>query len=260
MLKLKGYASIARLRNRVDGEDLVTLPIRYWSKKMMKSSEKKVKILAYLILIGLLMGIYFISPHFYKDLFRIIMSGNMQEIAKYISSFGAWAMFFGFILVLLINIVGLPSIFAITANGLVFGPYWGVLISWIGESIGVIFGFLLMRTILRSSAEKLIAHSKYLKKLDEFSGKNGFQMMVILRSLPYFPSGALTAFGALSKIGLRDYCLASFIGKLPSTVVEVFVGYDAFNYKENMTRLIVIVGLSVIVYGGIWYYNRKRVS
>ena len=44
-----------------------------------------------------------------------------------------------------------------------------------------------MRTILRPSAEKLIAKSKY-KKADEFSGQTGFKVMLILRAMPYFPS------------------------------------------------------------------------
>lgn len=39
-----------------------------------------------------------------------------------------------------------------------------IILSWLAETTGVIISFILMRTILRSSAEKLIAKSKYLKK------------------------------------------------------------------------------------------------
>ena len=66
----------------------------------------------------------------------------------------------------------------------------GIIISWLAETVGVIISFLLMRTILRSSAEKIIAKSSALKKIDEFSGKKGFQLMLIMRTIPYFPSGS----------------------------------------------------------------------
>ena len=103
-------------------------------------------------------------------------------------------MVFSFLLDVLINALGfLPSIFVSTANGLLFGIVPGIIVSWLAETVGVIISFILMRTILRSSAEKLIAKSKYLQKADDFSGRNGFKIMLILRAMPYFPSGILTA-------------------------------------------------------------------
>ncbi|MDQ0203814.1 TVP38/TMEM64 family protein [Pectinatus haikarae] len=224
------------------------------------NSEKKIKIAGYALIIILVGSIYIISPNFYNDLFRVILSGDMKEIAAYIDSFGNLAIFFGFMLVLLINIVGLPSIFAITANGLLFGPAIGIIISWIAETVGVILGFLLMRTILRPSAEKLIHKSTRLSKIDDLSGKNGFKLMLVLRSLPYFPSGVLTAFGAISKISLKDYSLSSLIGKLPATALEVMIGHDIFTYNQNLNRLAIVIAISVIVYGGLWFFNKKYIN
>lgn len=221
------------------------------------SSEKKVKLTGYILLVILFGSIYFIAPNFYSNLLHIIMSGNMQEIINYIDSFGVMGIFLGFILVLLVNIVGLPSIFVITANGILFGPFIGIIISWIAETLGVILGFILMRTILRPYADKLIHKSKKLSQIDDLSGKNGFKLMLILRSLPYFPSGLLTAFGAISKITLRDYSLSSFIGKLPATALEVLIGHDALNYKENIDRLIIVIIIAIIIYAGLWSFHKQ---
>lgn len=221
------------------------------------SSEKKVKLTGYILLVILFGSIYFIAPNFYSNLLHVIMSGNMQEIINYIDSFGVMGIFLGFILVLLVNIVGLPSIFVITANGILFGPFIGIIISWIAETLGVILGFILMRTILRPYADKLIHKSKKLSQIDDLSGKNGFKLMLILRSLPYFPSGLLTAFGAISKITLRDYSLSSFIGKLPATALEVLIGHDALNYKENIDRLIIVIIIAIIIYAGLWSFHKQ---
>ena len=135
--------------------------------------ESTIKIITVLMLVAILVVIYILNPSFYSDFWRVATSGSMQETMDYIASFGIWAMVFSFLLDVLINALGfLPSIFVSTANGLLFGIVPGIILSWLAETTGVIISFILMRTILRSSAEKLIAKSKYLKKADEFSGKN----------------------------------------------------------------------------------------
>ena len=220
--------------------------------------ENKVKIAILVIFIAVLGLIYILNPNFYSEFWHVATSGNMQETVDYINSFGAWAIIFSFLLDVLINALGfLPSIFVSTANGLLFGIVPGIIVSWLAETAGVIISFVLMRTILRSSAEKIIAKYKYLKKADDFSGKNGFKVMLILRAMPYFPSGILTALGAVSRISLKDYALANLIGKFPSTSLEVVIGHDVVNYQQNLDRLMIVIVLVCIIYGAIWYYQRR---
>ena len=222
------------------------------------NKENKVKIAILVIFIAVLGLIYLLNPNFYSEFWHVATSGNMQETVDYINSFGAWAIIFSFLLDVLINALGfLPSIFVSTANGLLFGIVPGIIVSWLAETAGVIISFVLMRTILRSSAEKIIAKSKYLKKADDFSGKNGFKVMLILRAMPYFPSGILTALGAVSRISLKDYALANLIGKFPSTSLEVVIGHDVVNYQQNLDRLMIVIVLVCIIYGAIWYYQRR---
>ena len=222
------------------------------------SKENSVKAVTLVIFIAVLALIHVLNPDFYGEFWHVATSGNMQETVDYIDSFGAWAMVFSFLLDVLINALGfLPSIFVSTANGLLFGIVPGIIVSWLAETVGVIISFILMRTILRSSAEKLIAKSKYLQKADDFSGRKGFKIMLILRAMPYFPSGILTALGAVSKISLRDYALANLIGKFPSTSLEVVIGNDVVNYQQNLDRLMIVIVLVCIIYGAIWYYHRR---
>ncbi len=217
-----------------------------------------VKIITVTILIIVLGSIHLINPNFFGELWHVATSGNMEDTVQYIDSFGVWAMVFSFLLDVLINALGfLPSIFVSTANGLLFGIIPGIILSWLAETTGVIISFLLMRTILRTSAEKIIAKSKYLQKADDFSGKNGFKIMLILRAMPYFPSGILTALGAVSKISVRDYALANLLGKFPSTALEVVIGHDVVNYENNLQRLAIIIVLVCIIYAGVWFYQRK---
>ena len=235
------------------------------SKRNLKpSGEGWVQLIAGIGFIVLLIVINIVDPTFYPTMWHLATSGSMEEVAEYIQSFGPMAMVVSMVLDIFVNAVGfLPSIFISTANGLVFGLWLGIIISWLAETIGVVISFYIMRYFLRDTADKLIAKSTVLMKVDDFSGKNGFVVMLFARSLPYFPSGVITALGAISKIKPRDYILANLIGKFPSTALEVAIGTDIVNFQENMGRLGIIVIVAGIVYFILWkvyknYMDKKN--
>lgn len=226
----------------------------------MKITENTIKITAGISLAAMAFAIWLFVPDFFSDFWRVVTSGQLQDTVDFIAGFGTWAMAVSFLVDVLINALGfLPSIFVSTANGLLFGVFNGVIISWLAETVGVIISFLLMRTVLRDTAKKIIDKSNSLQKIDEMSGKNGFKLMLFLRTIPYFPSGLLTALGAVSSISIKDYIFANLIGKFPSTALEVIVGHDAVRMKENSDRLMIVVIAATVVYGIVWFiYDRTK--
>ena len=228
-------------------------------KKNLYKQDNVVKIIALATLILLVLAINFMSPHFFTKVWILATSGNIESTVEFLASYGIWAVAISFFLDVLINAVGfLPSIFLSTANGLIFGLPLGILISWTAESVGVIISFLIMRYFLREYAEKVIEQSNSLKRLDEMSSDSGLTAMAIARTMPYFPSGILTALGAVSKMSIRDYCIATFIGKFPSTTIEVVLGHDVVNFRQNMDRLAILVSLIAVVYGYMYWRKRKK--
>ena len=117
--------------------------------------------------------------------------------------------------------------------------------------------FVLLRFFFRDAAERTIAKHKTLASIDKYSGKRGFVVMLIARMVPYFPSILLNALGALSAMRMRDYVLASFVGKFPSTGIEAIIGHDTITQQEDPTRLIVVVVLAVVLIVGAWWYERN---
>jgi len=228
-------------------------------KKNWDKQDNVVKIIALATLILLVLAINIMSPNFFAKVWTLATSGNIESTVEFLASYGIWAIAISFLLDVLINAVGfLPSIFLSTANGLIFGLPLGILISWTAESVGVIISFLIMRYFLRAYAEKIIEQSNSLKRLDEMSSDNGLAAMTIARTMPYFPSGILTALGAVSKMSIRDYCIATFIGKFPSTAIEVVLGHDVVNFRQNMDRLAILVSLIAVVYGYMYWRKRKK--
>jgi uncharacterized membrane protein YdjX (TVP38/TMEM64 family) len=217
------------------------------------------KILAFLLLVGLLLCVHICAPDLTKTLFRLAKGGSLEETTAYLRSFGPWAILVSFLLDVLINALGfLPSIFLSTANGVIFGLPIGITVSWLAETVGVVLNFLVLRFFLRDEAEKIIAKSNNLKRLDEMSSEKGLTAMALARTLPYFPSGILTALGAVSRMSVRDYIIANLIGKFPSTALEVVVGHDVVNFHNHMHRLAVLMTAVIIVYGTMLYVKHKK--
>ena len=218
------------------------------------------KIVVAVLLVALFGLIHFFAHDFFTNTFKLAINGNVEGLVEYLRSFGPWAMVVSFVLDVLINAGSIfPSIFLSTANGLIFGLPLGILISWLAETVGVVISFLLMRFFFRSTAEKLIAKSNSLKHIDEASGKHGLEWMAFARALPYFPSGILTAIGAVSSISVRDYIIANLIGKFPSTALEVVIGHDLVNYEEHSERLAILVIVVVLIFWGYKKYRSKNV-
>ena len=227
-------------------------------KDWLNNPDTIAKVVVAVLLVALFGLINFFAQDFFTNTFKLTVSGNVNGLVEYLRSFGPWAMVVSFFLDVLINAGSIfPSIFLSTANGLIFGLPLGILISWLAETVGVVISFLLMRFFFRSTAEKLIAKSNSLKHIDEASGKHGLEWMAFARALPYFPSGILTAIGAVSSISVRDYIIANLIGKFPSTALEVVIGHDLVNYKEHSERLAVLVIVVVVIF---WGYKKYRDS
>lgn len=223
-----------------------------WNEK----GEQRFRLLLLGLLIFVLFSIHWLDPTFYPTIYQLSQDGNFEETIAYLKSFGVYAAFMSFFIDVVINIVGfLPSIFISTANGLIFGLFWGVIISWLAETVGVIISFYMMRTLFRGMAKNIIRKSKTLSSLDSHES---WQAMAAARAIPYMPNGLVTAVAALSSMTFRDYALGCLVGKLPSTALEVILGHDVLNLEQHSMRLTVIVIAVTVIYSGIWYWHRKR--
>lgn len=232
-------------------------------KDWLKNPDIVAKIVVAVLLVLLVCFIQYFSDGFFNKIFKLAVSGDVSGLVEFLRSFGPWALVVSFILDVLINAGSIfPSIFLSTANGLIFGLPVGIVLSWLAETTGVVVSFFLMRFFFRNTAEKIIIKSNALKHIDEASGKHGLEWMAFARALPYFPSGILTAIGAVSSISARDYIIANLIGKFPSTSLEVVIGHDVVNFRENTLRLAVLVILVAFIFWGYkkWFYKKNKLG
>ena len=219
----------------------------------------KVKIAAALLIVLLFGTIHLAAPEFLPEVCSLLARGDIVETADYIASYGSLAVVFSFLLTLFVNAIGFPpAIIFSTANTLIFGIVPGIILSVVAETVGVTISFQLLRFFFRDSARKIIAKNKKLQSIDKYSSKNGFKVMLIARMVPYVPSGLLNAAGALSSLSLRDYFIASLIGKFPSTSIEAIIGHDAILNEEGYWRIVISVILAIVLIVWAWRYDTKN--
>ena len=196
-------------------------------------------------------------PDFYSTMWWLMIRGDLDGLTDYIASFGYAAIGVSVFMIAFVNAIGIPSIPFLTVNGIIFGLVPGILISWVGEVIGIEISFRLTRTLLRNQAKKVICRSNMLEKLDSYSC---IRTIMVGRAIPYSPNVVVTAFSALSHISYRDHFIANGLGKIPAVVVEVWLGHDLLRIQEHWGRLLILLVAVAAVYGFIWWQKKHRRS
>lgn len=146
----------------------------------------------------------------------------------------------------------LPSALITTANIVFFGFKAGLIISIIGEAAGAIVSFILYRHGLNKFHIKL--ENRFLKKLKNTEGTEAVFLVIILRVLPFIPSGLVTLTAAFSQMRLLSFSIASTVGKIPSLFIEAYSAKQILDLSIEWQ-----VGIFLFVTGiYIFYKLRKR--
>jgi len=129
-------------------------------------------------------------------------------------------------------VLSLPaSIFSLAA-GYLFGLFQGWLLVIVTATLGATIAFIIGRSFLRdwvvSKAEKM----KNFNSLDEAVSKKGFLIVFLTRLSPVFPFSLINYVYGITKIKLRDFSIATFIGIMPGSFLYVYLGSIASNLQN----------------------------
>jgi uncharacterized membrane protein YdjX (TVP38/TMEM64 family) len=118
----------------------------------------------------------------------------------------------------------LPGSILTLAAGFAYGPVWGLLIVSPASVLGATCAFLLGRTLLRGWAEERVARSARARAIDAAVEREGFKIVLLLRLSPLVPFNLLNYALSLTRVSVRTFVVASFVGMLPATALYVYLG------------------------------------
>jgi uncharacterized membrane protein YdjX (TVP38/TMEM64 family) len=118
----------------------------------------------------------------------------------------------------------IPGSLLTAGAGLAYGPILGTLLVSPVSVTASMLAFLLGRTLARDWIAKRMARDARFAAIDEAIGRNGFKIVALLRLSPVVPFSVLNYALGLTRVGLRDFVLGSFVGMLPGTFLYVYLG------------------------------------
>jgi uncharacterized membrane protein YdjX (TVP38/TMEM64 family) len=152
------------------------------------------------------------------------VTDSLRAVLEWAEGLGLW----GPVVVVGIYIVAcvlfLPGSVLTLGAGFLFGVVTGTITVSIGATLGACAAFLVGRTIARKSIEKKVAGNAKFAAIDQAVGREGFKIVLLTRLSPIFPFNLQNYAYGLTKVSLRNYALASWIGMLPGTLMYVYFG------------------------------------
>ncbi len=196
------------------------------------------------------------APETWRDVPRFLRQAELEEGVAYLRGFGAWTIVVILALFTVEALIApLPNWFLIIASGMIFGPWLGSLLSLSGVLAGAMAAFAVARWVARRAIRRLLPES-VLKRVDAFSRKNGFAVLLIARLIPFTSSDLWSYAAGLSRIPVLHFAAATALGDLPSILLFSFVG-KAVLEDPRYTRWLAAAG-GVLLAGWLGFVLWKR--
>jgi uncharacterized membrane protein YdjX (TVP38/TMEM64 family) len=125
---------------------------------------------------------------------------------------------------ILASVFMLPGSVLTLGAGAVFGVMKGSAIVSVASTLGATAAFLVGRHLARERVARMIAGNERFLAIDEAVGREGWKIVGLTRLSPVFPFNLLNYAYGITKVRLRDYFLASWVGMLPGTLMYVYLG------------------------------------
>ena len=189
----------------------------------MAASLTRRRAAALLVVAGVVTALAVATP--VRGVVTLLAAGDVGAIRAWILEFGIWAPIASVVLMLLQTVVApLPSSPVTFANGLVFGVWWGALLSWASALAAAAVAFGLSRAFGRPVAERF-ATSAALASADTFFARWGVWAVLVGRLLPVVSFDVVSYAAGLTPMRFGAFLLATAIGMMPGTLLYAWLGH-----------------------------------
>jgi len=172
---------------------------------------------------------------------------NKTTIINFILSLGAWGALGSIGLMIIHSFVPFPAEFLTVSNGMVFGPFWGVVITWIGAMLGAYASFGLTRLYGRPFVARRV-NSVQLEKVDRWVQHQGAISLLLSRFIPLISFNLVNYGAGMTKTSWWTFTWTTGVGILPITILMVSMGNN-FNVLPWWTWLILLITIIGITHG-----------
>ena len=195
------------------------------------------------VLVGIVVALLVTSFRYWN------IQGVLQDFLEKIQELGAvGALLFVGVYIVACVLFFPGSILTLGAGG-IFGVVKGSVLVSISATLGATAAFLAGRYLARDWVTHKIEGNKKFRAIDEAVAKEGWKIVGLTRLSPVFPFNLLNYAYGLTKVSLRDYFWASWIGMIPGTILFVYIGSLAGDLASIGTQKQVRTPIEWVFYG-----------
>jgi uncharacterized membrane protein YdjX (TVP38/TMEM64 family) len=210
--------------------------------------------LALVALAALLILAALARPGWLLAAWRTLDADSIAGVAAYVRGFGLWAPAISLLLMLLQAVIApLPGSIVAAANGVIFGVWWGTLLSWVGGLLGATASFWLARLLGQRVVERWFSRAR-LERMEAIGASQGFWLVLLARLTPLVSFDLISYLAGLSTISFGRFMLATAIGMLPGTFAWTALGHDLALAQTTTWRLSLLALFAVAAaLAGRWW-------
>ena len=117
-----------------------------------------------------------------------------------------------------------PGFLLTLGAGTLFGVVTGAITVSIASTLGATAAFLIGRYFARDAIAARVARYPSFQAIDEAVAREGWKIVGLVRLSPVFPFNLVNYAFGLTRVSLRNYAIASWIGMMPGTLLYVYIG------------------------------------
>ncbi len=179
---------------------------------------------------------------------------SVAGVERFIESWGRWAAIAAMLLMILHSFVPVPAELLAVANGMLFGPLWGMALTWTGAMLGAYLAFGLARALGRPFVVKMLP-PRHRDRLDGWIAKQGSGALLIARLVPVISFNAINYAAGLTNISWWTFSWTTGLGILPLTALMVVIGDRVLNWP--WTLWVAMAAVAVLVSLFVWRLVRR---
>ncbi len=184
-------------------------------------SAYKLVLMAFWLIIVTSAIIFFIS----SDL-------SLNELLKRLESFiklsGPWAPFTYILFYSFRSLFFFPASVLTIIAGILFGPWFGLIFTIIGENISANISFVVGRYFMKDFDESIESKNRFINKAFCSTRKNGFLTVLIMR-LSFVPFDLVGYFSGICNIKQKEFALGTLLGTIPGLLTYTMLGSSVAN-------------------------------
>src|SRR5215468_5488932 len=148
----------------------------------------------------------------------------LRRVLDWIGLLGPWGAIIFIATYIVATVLFIPGSVLTLGAGAIFGVVRGSIYVSISATLGATSAFLVSRYLARAAVARKIEGNERFAAIDRAVASEGWKIVGLTRLSPVFPFTLLNYAFGLTKVSLRDYILASWVGMMPGTVMYVYLG------------------------------------